>query len=128
MNCFVNYFFLSLIILVSSCSYISGPEGFFPETKDKFFDERLFDDLKLPSSDKVIKKDDHYPPITKSIKDVEIQDIPPPRQIFSLIVPSIIKGFCETYEILSNQFSNSLMSISLHNILPDFGFKTPAKR
>ena len=54
-----------------------------PETKDKFFDERLSPDLKLPSSDVAINKDDHYPPISKGIPVVEIQDIPAPRQIFS---------------------------------------------
>ena len=75
--------FLFLLTFISSCSYISGPEGLFPETKDKFFDERLSPDLKLPSSDVAINKDDHYPPISKGIPVVEIQDIPAPRQIFS---------------------------------------------
>ena len=78
-----NYFSLSVLIFISSCSYISGPEGLFPDTKDKFFDEKLSPDLKLPSSDISINKDDHYPPISKGIPAVEIQDIPAPRQIFS---------------------------------------------
>ena len=78
-----NSHFLLLLILISSCSYITGPEGFFPETKDKFFDERLSPDLKLPSSDAAINKDDHYPPIREGIPAAEIQDIPAPRQIFS---------------------------------------------
>ena len=76
-------YFLSLLIFISSCSYISGPEGLFPETKDKFFEERLSPDLKLPSADAVINKDDHYPPISEGISAAEIQDIPAPRQIFS---------------------------------------------
>ena len=78
-----NSSFLLLLILTSSCSYISGPEGLFPDTKDKFFDERLSPDLKLPSSDAAINKDDHYPPIREGIPSAEIQDIPAPRQIFS---------------------------------------------
>ena len=78
-----NYFSLSVLIFISSCSYISGPEGLFPDTKDKFFDEKLSPDLKLPSSDISINKDDHYPPISKGIPAAEIQDIPAPRQIFS---------------------------------------------
>jgi len=78
-----NSFFLLLMIFVSSCSYISGPEGMFPETKDKFFEEKLSPDLKLPSSDVAINKDDHYPPISEGIPAAEIQDIPAPRQIFS---------------------------------------------
>ena len=74
-----NRFFRS----ASSCSYISGPEGLFPETKDKFFDEKLSPDLKLPSADVAINKDDHYPPISDGIPAAEVQDIPAPRQIFS---------------------------------------------
>ena len=74
---------LAMLISVSSCSYISGPEGLFPETKDKFFEEKLSPDLKLPSSDVAINKDDHYPPISDGIPAAEIQDIPAPRQIFS---------------------------------------------
>ena len=54
----------------------------FPETKDKFFDERLSEDLDLPQGVE-IKKDDHYPPIMQKNQMVEIQDIPAPRQIFS---------------------------------------------
>ena len=72
-----------MMIFTSSCSYISGPEGMFPETKDKFFEEKLSPDLKLPSSDVAINKDDHYPPISEGIPAAEIQDIPAPRQIFS---------------------------------------------
>jgi len=78
-----NYFSLCVLISIFSCSYISGPEGLFPDTKDKFFDEKLSPDLKLPSSDIAINKDDHYPPISQGIPAAEIQDIPAPRQIFS---------------------------------------------
>ena len=79
----INSCLLLMIIFISSCSYISGPEGMFPETKDKFFEEKLSPDLKLPSSDVAINKDDHYPPISEGIPAAEIQDIPAPRQIFS---------------------------------------------
>ena len=75
--------FLFLLVAISSCSYISGPDGMFPETKDKFFDEKLSPDLKLPSADVAINKDDHYPPISDGIPAAEVQDIPAPRQIFS---------------------------------------------
>ena len=76
-------YFLFLLVVISSCSYISGPDGMFPETKDKFFDEKLSPDLKLPSADVAINKDDHYPPISDGIPAAEVQDIPAPRQIFS---------------------------------------------
>ncbi len=79
----INTCFLIQLILISSCSYISGPEGLFPETKNKFFEERLSPDLNLPSPDVAINKDDHYPPIIEGIPAAEIQEIPAPRQIFS---------------------------------------------
>ncbi|MDB2677951.1 outer membrane protein assembly factor BamC [Gammaproteobacteria bacterium] len=75
--------FLFLLLVISSCSYISGPDGMFPDTKDKFFNEKLSPDLKLPSADVAINKDDHYPPISDGIPAAEVQDIPAPRQIFS---------------------------------------------
>ena len=75
--------FLFLLVVISSCSYISGPDGMFPETKDKFFDEKLSPDLKLPSADVAVNIDDHYPPISDGIPAAEVQDIPAPRQIFS---------------------------------------------
>ena len=72
-----------LIICVSSCSYISGPEGMFPETKYKFFEEEVNSGLTLDDEDLQIITDDHYPPITEGIAAAEEQDIPAPRQIFS---------------------------------------------
>ena len=83
MKYLTNNPFLFLVILITSCSYISGPEGLFPATKDKFFEERLAPDLQLPSSEIAINKDDHYPPISQGIPAAEVQDIPAPRQIFS---------------------------------------------
>lgn len=74
---------LLLIICVTSCSYISGPEGMFPETKYKFFEEEVNLDLTLDDEDLQIITDDHYPPITEGIAAAEEQDIPAPRQIFS---------------------------------------------
>ena len=72
-----------VIFSITSCSYISGPEGLFPETKNKFFEEEIAPDLNLPSSDLIIEKDDHYPPINQTIPVAEVQNIPVPRQIFS---------------------------------------------
>ena len=72
-----------VIFSITSCSYISGPEGLFPETKNKFFEEEIAPDLNLPSSELIIEKDDHYPPINQTIPVAEVQNIPVPRQIFS---------------------------------------------
>ena len=79
-------FILSLLFVYTliSCSYITGPEGFFPATKNDFFDEKLSKDLELPENKNInIKNDDHYPPVGLSNKLVEVQNIPAPRQIFS---------------------------------------------
>ena len=78
-----NSSLLLMLMVISSCSYISGPDGMFPETKDKFFDEKLSPDLKLPSTDVAINKDGHYPPISDGIPAAEVQDMPEPSQIFS---------------------------------------------
>ena len=83
MKCHKNYLFLFTLFFSASCSYITGPEGLFPEKKDDFFEERLSPDLKLSSPDVLINKDDHYPPINQDINAISVQDIPAPRQIFS---------------------------------------------
>ena len=83
MKYYKNYFLVLTLSCMTSCSYISGPEGLFPETKNKFFEEELASDLNLPSSDLTIQKEDHYPPISQGIPLADIQDIPAPRQIFS---------------------------------------------
>ena len=48
LNIFSSLFFIYWLM---SCSYITGPEGFFPETKNDFFDEKLSEDLTLPEND-----------------------------------------------------------------------------
>ncbi len=83
MKCNKNYLFLLTTFFFASCSYITGPEGLFPEKKDDFFEERLSPDLKLSSPDVLINKDDHYPPINQDVGAISVQDIPVPRQIFS---------------------------------------------
>ena len=50
MNNFSFIFFLFFLFSLTGCSYITGPEGFFPETKNDFFDEKLSEDLKLPDT------------------------------------------------------------------------------
>ena len=83
MKKFYVYMTVFSFITISSCSYISGPEGLFPDTKNKFFEEEISPNINLPNDDLEITKDDHYPPITDGIILTEAQDIPAPRQIFS---------------------------------------------
>ena len=83
MKKFYVYMTVFSLMTISSCSYISGPEGLFPDTKNKFFEEEISPNINLPNDDLAITKDDHYPPITDGIILTEAQDIPAPRQIFS---------------------------------------------
>ena len=128
-----NSCFPLLLFVISSCSYIAGPDGLFPETKDKFFEEKLAPELKLPSSDIAIREDDHYPPINEGIPVAEIQDIPAPRQIFSSgesnevqlrRLGELMWVYVETlpsssWPIIKNYFEASSMSII--NADPDTG-------
>ena len=36
---------INLLILTTSCSYISGPEGLFPPTKNAFLKEKVEEDM-----------------------------------------------------------------------------------
>jgi outer membrane protein assembly factor BamC len=78
-----NYHLLCLTLFFSSCSYISGPEGLYPEKKYEFFEEVVNPDILLDNEEFTIITDDHYPPITDGISNAEVQDVPAPRQIFS---------------------------------------------
>ena len=75
---------LIFILSLSSCSYLTGPDGFFPETADDFFEEEVASDLSVPESNKNLQlsTDNHYPYPEKTPAISEI-DVPKPRQIFS---------------------------------------------
>ncbi|MDA1037224.1 MAG: outer membrane protein assembly factor BamC [Proteobacteria bacterium] len=68
--------------MFSSCSYIAGPEGLFPPTKDEFLKEKVEQDIQLPSDLTLISKENHYP-VDEISETLENQDVPKPRQIFS---------------------------------------------
>ena len=55
---------INLLIFTTSCSYISGPEGMFPPTKDAFFKEKVEEDILLPD-------DLNYQKQRKSLSSVE---------------------------------------------------------
>ena len=47
------------LLIITSCSYISGPEGLFPPTKDEFLKEDVEDDINLPENLKIIAIENH---------------------------------------------------------------------
>ena len=73
---------IGAILFISSCSYISGPEGMFPSTEYDFLSEGVEGDITLPDGLDLIKLENHYP-----VGDLEAinedQDVPKPRQIFA---------------------------------------------
>ena len=70
------------LLFLTSCSYISGPEGFFPPTKDDFLEEKVEADIQLPIDLDLFVVENHYP-VDKLSELLDNQDVPKPRQIFS---------------------------------------------
>ncbi|MBL6818100.1 MAG: outer membrane protein assembly factor BamC [SAR86 cluster bacterium] len=77
-----KFYSIIFLFLFSSCSYIAGPEGLFPPTKDEFLKEKVEQDIQLPGYLTLISKENHYP-VDEISETLENQDVPKPRQIFS---------------------------------------------
>jgi len=71
------------LLFLSSCSYISGPEGYFPSKQYDFIEEKIEDPLKLPDDRLLASLEDHYPVADYQDISLEIVNIPRPRQVFS---------------------------------------------
>jgi outer membrane protein assembly factor BamC len=73
---------VSILLITSSCSYLTGPEGYFPTTKYDFLSESIDDDISLPEDLESKANENHYP--VEQISEVmQDQDVPKPRQIFA---------------------------------------------
>jgi len=77
-----KFYSIIFLFIFSSCSYIAGPEGLFPPTKDEFLKEKVEQDIQLPSDLALISKENHYH-VDEISETLENQDVPKPRQIFS---------------------------------------------
>ena len=77
-----NLIYVLSLFLVTSCSYLTGPEGYFPTTEHDFLEEIVETDIVIPSELSSPSKENHYPviPIDNELKN---QEVPKPRQIFS---------------------------------------------
>ena len=70
---------INLLIITTSCSYISGPEGMFPPTKNEFLKEKVEEDMQLPDDLNVIVIENHYP--VNVVNELsEDQEVPKARQ------------------------------------------------
>lgn len=75
-----NVYIFILACIISSCAWLTGPDGIYPDTKEDFFDEVSEENLILPTNVSSIEFQDHYPVEEVSLKPI---DIPKPKQIFS---------------------------------------------
>jgi outer membrane protein assembly factor BamC len=73
---------INITLFTTSCSYFSGPEGMFPATDDDFLNEKVQEDINLPTELFIISKENHYP-VSENLEALEISDVPKPRQIFA---------------------------------------------
>ena len=73
---------IGAILFISSCSYISGPEGMFPTTEYDFLNENVESNISLPENLDPVNSENHYP-VSKPNEIKNNQDVPKPRQIFA---------------------------------------------
>jgi outer membrane protein assembly factor BamC len=73
---------IGAILFISSCSYISGPEGMFPTTEYDFLNESVESNISLPENLDPVNSENHYP-VSKPNEIKDNQDVPKPRQIFA---------------------------------------------
>ena len=74
--------FLVFLFFLPSCSFINGPEGYFPDKKNEFLKDKIEEDMALPSSLSEPSTENHYP-VTDLEPIEESLEVPKPRQIFA---------------------------------------------
>tara|TARA_B100000575_G_scaffold184643_1_gene148556 strand:+ start:909 stop:1895 length:987 start_codon:yes stop_codon:yes gene_type:complete len=78
-----NYIFTpSLIFILISCSTISGPDGYFPDKKNDFFEEKIDKSIEIPEDLSSIDTENHYP-VLENVNVIDEFNLPKPRQIFA---------------------------------------------
>ena len=80
----MKHFFtlFTLIFFVASCSIIGGPNGYFPEKKYDFLEEKIEANIAIPSDLDSPDTENHYPVGDPSNLE-NVLEVPKPRQIFS---------------------------------------------
>ncbi len=76
------FILFALTFLIASCSIIGGPNGYFPEKKYDFIEEKIEDNIRLPSDLDSPDIENHYPVEDPSNLE-NVLEVPKPRQIFS---------------------------------------------
>ena len=73
-----NYTYIFTLFLATSCSYLTGPEGYFPTTEHDFLEEVVETDMVVPSELSSPSKENHYPVIAID-NELKNQEVPKPK-------------------------------------------------
>jgi len=110
-------------ILLSSCAWLSGPDGLYPDTKYDFLQEEVEEEILVPDGIDSPFFEDHYPATNINIDNK--QDVPKPRQIFSSDGSSSVQLrrlgnlmwiYIETLPSTSWPISRSYWDTSIYNV------------
>ena len=110
-------------ILLSSCAWLSGPDGLYPDTKYDFLQEKVEEEIAVPDGIDSPFFEDHYPATNINIDNK--QDVPKPRQIFSSDGSSSVQLrrlgnlmwiYIETLPSTSWPISRSYWDTSIYNV------------
>ena len=77
-----DYILIPLIFLYTSCSTLSGPDGYFPTKKYDFLEEELGENITIPAELSEPNTENHYP-IENFENFDDVIEVPKPRQIFA---------------------------------------------
>ena len=110
-------------ILLSSCAWLSGPDGLYPDTKYDFLQEEVEEEIAVPDGIDSPFFEDHYPATNINIDNKH--DVPKPRQIFSSDGSSSVQLrrlgnlmwiYIETLPSTSWPISRSYWDTSIYNV------------
>ena len=114
---------IAMPILLSSCAWLSGPDGLYPDTKYDFLQEEVEEEIVVPDGIDSPFFEDHYPATNINIDNK--QDVPKPRQIFSSDGSSSVQLrrlgnlmwiYIETLPSTSWPISRSYWDTSIYNV------------
>ena len=71
-----------IILMISSCSMLGGPDGYFPDKKYDFLKEEIEETISVPDELDSPNLENHYP-VNKILEVDKNLEIPKPRQIFA---------------------------------------------
>ena len=99
-----------IILMISSCSMLGGPDGYFPDKKYDFLKEAIEETISVPDELDSPNLENHYP-VNKILEVDKNLEIPKPRQIFaSAGDSSVVKKAWRTHVYLYRNTSFNIMA------------------